>query len=321
MFRSFLAVVSPDDREVLRAECELLFTASSKADPSQKYSQGQTLWVGAEQEPRWAVERYALQVFRAHTQGLVFDAAKSGVEFWPLVLDTIDDVGAHYDKDYGAEDDNLAFYPNYGTVTYLTGASGAPTMFFENTEDEGPIPVTIKRGYLSKVVPGKHVRFDGRLLHCASSSVATLAAQRWVPELVEKTATKKRVTLLINVWLDHRPSDPIVLPLEPPEHLSAEKLTDSFSLDTEEELTNVPGSRTGGVHVSMIMDEKRELSFRIPIENVVQCKTSSVAIQFEDGAALVQQPQKKSKAKGKPEKGKYQKKRRGKKLKPWEKKR
>ena len=295
MFSSWLECLSVSDTEVLREECEVLFTAGEKADGS-KYSSGQTLWVGSDSDPenlKWAVERFALQTFLAHTVGQAFDPKRSGVEFWPLVLESIDDVGAHYDKDYGAEDNDECFYPDWATVTYLGSTIGAPTIFMENTEDQ-PLPAEISRGYISKVVPGKHVRFSGKLLHCASSDVATLASERWLPS-VRKSQARDRVTLLVNIWLDHIPEDPIPLPLDPPAHILASNYSNSFKLGAKESLSEVSCVAKEGVKVKMRLDGKRLLKFSIPIESIVDCKSSSVAINFGEGAAGVQVRAKKKK--------------------------
>ena len=107
----------------------------------------------------------------------------------------------HFDRDYAVEDDvNLG--PHVATVTYLTSA-GAPTVVVPLV---APSDSAVKpRGaggevFASLPVAGKHMSFDGRYLHAAPSSI------------YRKEIDTRRVTLLVNVWLDWRPGDADPLP-------------------------------------------------------------------------------------------------------------
>ncbi len=98
MFASFRKVVAEEERKTLLDECVQLFTAKDRRKGS-GYSEGQTFWVSAsEEKPKLAIEAFALDVFNRHARGISFDRANSGVEFWPLVIESDDDVGAHFDK-------------------------------------------------------------------------------------------------------------------------------------------------------------------------------------------------------------------------------
>lgn len=309
MFRSFLNCLSQEEVDALRQECRLLFTAQSRQGADAKYSSGDTFWWPADGSTpcRWAMERFAQAVFQEHTRGLDFDAGNSGAEYWPLVIETDADVGPHYDKDYGAEDESADFYPSFGTVTYLANAHGAPTIFLANTEEE-PLPAQILRGYVSKVVEGKHVLFDGKLLHCASSKLSSSAAKLWMPSHVN--VSKERITLLVNIWLNHRPSDPIICPLEPP--VLAEKSgKSSFSLLRPEALHLVLASTSReGVHVKMALDGKRELRLLLPADEIFASQSSSVEIEFSNDSAALEKRKKKGK-KGNGDKQKKKKKKSG----------
>jgi hypothetical protein len=103
-FSSFVDVLEDGDVEKLIEECKTLFSAQSKEKDS-RYSAGQTYWYDCRQETYLAIESFGKKVFEDATKNLSFDSAKSGIEYWPLVMEGCDDVGAHYDKDYGAEDE------------------------------------------------------------------------------------------------------------------------------------------------------------------------------------------------------------------------
>ena len=55
--------------------------------------------------------------------------------------------------------------------------------------------------FISQPVPGKHIAFDGRLLHGAIDELTQPA-----PASADEAGPYTRVTLMVNVWVDHRPS-------------------------------------------------------------------------------------------------------------------
>lgn len=92
-------------------------------------------------------------------------------------------------------------HPHLGTVTYLTESTGAPTVIFDKkgtfefgSDASGPLNGCV----LSYPSIGKHICFDGELLHGAPSTLA-------YPEINEEIEGF-RVTFLVNVWLDHVPT-------------------------------------------------------------------------------------------------------------------
>ena len=92
----------------------------------------------------------------------------------------------------------INIHPHISTVTYLTG-DGAPTLVCEQRSpvsyDQvpdafGPIP----QAWLSYPLAGKHMSFDGGLLHGAPNALAPLQS------------ANMRVTFLANVWLNYHPA-------------------------------------------------------------------------------------------------------------------
>ena len=261
-FPNAFALDDDDARRALLADCDEAFTARAATKRKGPYSSGETYWLAADAEPRCALERLAKHVFDAHVGDAVerfvanessaqpFDASRSGAEWWTQVVDIDDEIGVHWDKDYGLEPSGLNVHPQIGTVTYFS-SFGAPTlmarkptpMFFSESvagafedlqtdysdrehmcffERRAGLPDHASaNAFLSFPAFGKHVAFDGRWLHGA------------LPELSRKTerasegddendgedeknptssTTTKRVTFLVNVWLNHVPSTATPLP-------------------------------------------------------------------------------------------------------------
>eukprot|EP00928_Gymnodinium_smaydae_P054308 TRINITY_DN3810_c0_g1_i3.p1 TRINITY_DN3810_c0_g1~~TRINITY_DN3810_c0_g1_i3.p1 ORF type:complete len:404 (+),score=87.72 TRINITY_DN3810_c0_g1_i3:36-1247(+) len=211
-FRPFPSLLRPDTSalDVLRRDCAAAFTARAARDGS--YSQGETFWVPANAQPVSALERLAQAIFRLHAEGLAFDPARSGAEWWTQVIDTEDDIGWHWDRDYTLEaDTGQLLHPHLATVTYLNEGA-APTVILEildagdekNAEER---PDNVVRAHLSRPAVGKHIAFDGRWLHGAPADLAAaLAPESGAAAGGEaKTSGGKRVTFLVNVWLNHKP--------------------------------------------------------------------------------------------------------------------
>jgi hypothetical protein len=203
-------------------------------------------------KPRCALEALALNIFQEHTKDLPkgsFLLEQSGAEWWTLVLDAEppkldaednedhDEVGMHFDADYGLEDQapGLLLHPRVATITYLSNV-GAPTLVLDRKSpppnEAAKLAGEIRRGWLSGPRLGKHVAFDGSLLHGAPATffpgVASLESLDEPPNkkrrlesgakdvasaLEEPRATddrrveSQRITFLVNVWLNHCPMD------------------------------------------------------------------------------------------------------------------
>ena len=128
-------------------------------------------------------------------------------------------IPPHWDKDEVLrEETGLWVFPAVSTVTYLSDA-GAPTAVFGaqvgsyhgqvlNTEDpiseaeQGSVanlPLTIRQAWVSYPKTGKHFSFDGRLLHAV---LPQLLRQK---DSEQCSPAQKRVTFLVNVWINHKP--------------------------------------------------------------------------------------------------------------------
>ena len=194
-----LKVREPAARALV-ADCEAAFVEG-----------GVSFWVGAQAAARCGLEELALLIFRHHTRHAAFDSRRSGVEWWVQVRRGDDgaratrsraacaSIGLHWDKDEDLVDlQGLNIHPHISTVTYLTG-HGAPTLvceqrcpvsYAEVPDAFGDIP----QAWISYPLAGKHISFDGGLLHGAPNELSPLQ-----PHAV-------RITFLANVWLNYHPS-------------------------------------------------------------------------------------------------------------------
>jgi hypothetical protein len=252
-------------------DCQTVFTARTK-DDSEAYSIGCTYFVPAVMKPRCALENLALKIFHEHTKDLpkgCFIKEESGSEWWTLVLDAEppdpdvqgsdddhDEVGMHFDADYGLEDQapGLLLHPRVATVTYLSNF-GAPTIVLERKSP--PINQTeilegdIHRGWLSSPNLGKHIAFDGSLLHGAPAAFfpgikpfATdpdkRSSKRQKRDTNSEALQGKRITFLVNIWLNHCPLDAELLDDEIIEQLKTPCDMDwNFCLDRMDDIEKI----------------------------------------------------------------------------------
>jgi len=219
------SISSLDDRtcdRLIKEACELV-----------KHSRD-THWVELNSEPdekNSTLEELALTILRRHVREyqLCNNTGKfqGGAEWWvqvkPVSLPTNSNesrldhtaegeeaVDLHYDKDEAlAESFDLGSFPTLSTVTYLTATlNAAPTIVFPHTydKDEGEV---IDEMLVSYPRRGKHLVFDGRLLHGAPAHHAL----RCVNESVTGgDSALNRVTFLVNVWVERQPSGVKPLP-------------------------------------------------------------------------------------------------------------
>ena len=238
------------EKEKLVECCKLAHNAKA-VEKGSDYSQGTTYFIGANEASRCPLESLAKEIFRYHTEkgqlkGIHFDPSSSGSEWWCQVIDSVDDISFHWDRDYGIEQDSgKHFYPQLGTVTYLS-LQGGPTVIV-NKEGTGsvletyfgeimPSPPLIGTGVNGQdqvIVPGeamyilskpkilKHISFEGTLLHGSSTDFET-SNQGGGDSDDESTdsasTTTNRITFLVNIWLDHIPTHAD----KPPENLLAQ---------------------------------------------------------------------------------------------------
>ena len=219
------------------------------------YETNATYWVGADAAPTTAIEQLALDIFEFHTRGHhgTFDAQRSGAEWWTQVVDADREIGFHWDRDYELQrEEGFCVHPHLATVTYLTDVGGAPTVVLPAASPLDATTVAeacsgpIRHAHACWPVRGRHLAFDGRLLHGAPTALAprpptdatqsepsarpasgngsaggrkgkrkaaggkSQAKSTDGPDGSEST-TAVRVTLLVNIWLNHIPSgaDPL----------------------------------------------------------------------------------------------------------------
>lgn len=294
-------ILTPDQVLQLKEASHNLFTAKKKARGG-RYSTGDTFFIGSSETPKSIAEAYALYVFKWFTRGMSYDPSDAGAEYWPLVLDgDYDEVGAHYDKDYGAESEGRDLYPLLGTVTYLAD-HGAPTTFFEMVESTSreitQNPCSISRGWLSKVQSGKIVAFDGRYLHCASSSLVNMWGNK-------QKQSGPRVTLLVNIWFN-RPRDAVRSPfvdenfteIQLPPTLPDEAFIPTLDMHDGTEIH----IELGGTKLCM--------NCTVDILSIVKSNASCVELLWPDGKCCIHNSKFKEKQERKEKKGKKRNKRR-----------
>jgi len=246
---------SPDEKAALFSDCAQAMTARAQATGT---SSGSTFFIRASAKPMCTLEALAQQIFRFHTKDAQFDPERSGAEWWTQVIDAEDDIGLHWDKDYVLEDEGVNVHPHLGTVTYLNDSfEGAPTIVFglkSNVEYGTDFSNATSKVAVSFPQPGKHMKFDGRMLHGAPSDLRTdvplsdgidsdelsssdeeeseedhAAAQELISQYQAASSSptgdtptqrsvssgrKIRVTFLVNIWLNHIPFNSTPLPQE-----------------------------------------------------------------------------------------------------------
>jgi hypothetical protein len=197
-YPQLLSELSSGDLENMISDCQTCFTCREVAD-GDNYSTGSTFFVSAMDKPRCGLEDIALKIFSLHAKDMEFDPATSGAEWWTQYIDHRDDIGFHWDRDYGLEEDKLHVHPALGTVTYLCVNSG-PTVIFDKKgifaygkDISGPL----NRCVVSRPMSGKHITFNGELLHGAPSDLAR--------PLIRDDNEGLRVTFLVNIWINHKP--------------------------------------------------------------------------------------------------------------------
>jgi len=182
------------------------------------------------------------------------DMAKSGISF-------------HWDKDEDLRlmcGGSMHIHPHVSTVTYLTDL-GAPTVVVSKrvdpmtgehvvpeTNDDGSSQSNVVEGYVSWPERGKHLSFDGRYLHAAPSDVMEeglferQCSYDVTSEMDDKTKKvlgrkHRRVTFLVNIWLNYKPFNVNPFPETMIEKLSKRDLFGDSSLFSNESRDNEEG--------------------------------------------------------------------------------
>lgn len=210
-FASFSSVLRDDkgiaaDKSTMEQLCRDAVRTCRVSARDMEYSTGETFWIGCESAPRCSLEQIALDIFHFHSKDAVFDAKKSGAEWWCVAIDPDDDVGFHFDKDYAMEESGFNLFPHLATVTYLTGGFGPTTVLDRrgDTDSSKSIGGPVQRCWMSHPETGKHMKFDGQLLHGAPSELAP--PRSGVKRPLDEGMAERRITFLVNIWLSHKPS-------------------------------------------------------------------------------------------------------------------
>ena len=197
------------------------------------YFSGQTSTAGETPErTRCNLERLALAVMHHHTPSdgcLGPGLHVRGVEWWvqsrsssasrvthpwgSCIQSRQPSMGLHFDSDEelkGATGEHKT--PWLATITYL-GSRGAPTVVLPVVGDcEGhaellPETSAASGTFVSYPVAGKHVAFDGGLLHGVLAEMSSEGP-------ADPDEPYVRCTLLVNIWCSHRPLAAVRLPAE-----------------------------------------------------------------------------------------------------------
>ena len=93
--------LGPEALDMLKLDCQEAFTCRSILNSDESYSSGSTYFIKSNYAPRCQLEQLALSIFQLHTKDAIFSAELSGAEWWTQVIDCRDDIGFHWDRDYG----------------------------------------------------------------------------------------------------------------------------------------------------------------------------------------------------------------------------
>ena len=165
------------------------------------------------------LEALALDIYRHHMEQSELDKTKGcGAEWWVQVKELYpfdstesrlvtagnpkEAVDLHFDKDEAlAQVFGLGSFPALSTVTYLT-EGGSPTLVFPHRYNQ-PEDNQMENAFVSHPRLGKHLVFDGRLLHGAPSHPSLRQVNSEAADATPAGKTPSlRVTFLVNIWLE-----------------------------------------------------------------------------------------------------------------------
>jgi len=234
--------------------------------------QGGSSWMPCTATPRCLPEAVARAVFEHHTRGADFDAASSGAEWWTQVRENGSaerTIKFHWDADeFGLDRYDVGVHPHLSTVTYLSDC-GTPTLVLDRrglvrTSTATPAG-RIRQGLLSYASSGKHIVFDGQLLH---------------GNVPDDAVHGERVTFLVNVWLNHRPSNSIRLPADLASYFGSAEASPSLTpLVPPTEVIVDPAERTFQARV-----ERHIYRYDLQVQLPGACETA--ILEWSHGATL-----------------------------------
>ena len=270
---------------------------------------------------RCQLEDFALMIFHYHVKqlqekGEAIESIEtiSGAEWWIQVKnafdgaeneeDAMDDdhnICLHYDKDEDvAEKWDVGLFPPLSTVTYLSEDVGnstfqQPTLIFYTTAND-EVGSPINDAYMSFPRMGKHIAFDGSLLHGAPSQPSLCTWQAGNQEFSfsnshSGTESPLRVTFLVNIWINHHPIGVNVLNLDYVDKLNAAttcryKYNGTGKCTANENIKCLSLSESGdevGVRNSASKPESKiALSSVLQIQECKDGSTASILVSSDD---------------------------------------
>ena len=208
-WHSALRIPEPTLLVDLQSDCARLVLEGSR-----------TQWLDEFDSPACALEQLALSILRSHRPSLQAKGmAPCGVEWWVQHRRSNSarpSIGLHWDTDEEWKAKTGEHVPPFlSTVTYL-GGCGAPTLILPLAADahgRGVRPPSSSNcgAFVSYPRAGKHIAFDGRLLHGAPHELAACTAleeerHSTAPHRPSDGAPYVRTTILANIWCGHRPA-------------------------------------------------------------------------------------------------------------------
>lgn len=268
------------------SDCRRVFTAHA-VEKEESESYGKTYWLPIGVSPACALEQIVKEILDWHRERLgLHDAC--GAEWWTLWMDgEDDDVGWHWDADYEARERGEVKHPFLGTVTYLDTGSAAPTVIIDDCREQ-PIMAgagsVIYSAHLSLPVPGKHICFDGTLLHGAPVELRDMFG--YSPPSAGGKRRSARSTLLANIWCSHQPRDPQRLPAEVAAKLSPATVASPFALGSQRAsccCEVAVGRGVSAQEMSWSFGESDVLSVAFPVPSSVSKDADCIRLHFIDG--------------------------------------
>ena len=172
---------------------------------------GCTHFIASGESPVCQLESLAIAVATWHMarcdEDIGIDESNFGAEWWVQVREPNEPLSTHWDCDEYLKSETGEHIPPYvATVSYLTGV-GAPTLVLPVAADANgrafAATAAPLRAYTSFPVRGKHLAFDGRLLHGAPFDDDD--EEEGAPADSCPGALTLRVTILVNLWIAHHP--------------------------------------------------------------------------------------------------------------------
>jgi len=214
-----------------------------------------------------------------------FDAARSGAEWWTQVIETDADIAWHWDRDYDLQDgQGIQIHPHIATVTYVN-AGGAPTVVLERPSPllaTDPLESDVASCTACSPRVGRHLSFDGRMLHGAPSTV--LARPLATPpatassRVSKRVAVPKRITFLVNVWLNHVPGGAVPLPAAVGAKLQRATHSGAFSTEREVTVLELPAAAPTRPLRWSFGDPARRLRLELPWPEALRLPSEQVGV-------------------------------------------